>query len=151
MKRLLQIVLLVLITSGTVFGQPRKGGRNGGRIHAAKMAYITDRLQLTGKQAAEFVPVYNNYEKDLKTLRQSYFRKYKGRDIAQSDDTTARQFIDDNLDYQQDVIALKRKYNDSFLHVISSQQLAELHKSEREFKQMLQQRLKQRGGEKGRR
>ena len=56
----------------------------------------------------------------------------------------ARQFIEDDLDYQQQVITLKRKYNDSFLKVISAQQLADLYTAEREFRQLLMQQLKQR-------
>jgi hypothetical protein len=154
MKKLVQIVLLVVISTGSVFGQQQKGKGRGeakARIHAAKVAYITDRLQLSEKQMAEFMPVYNNYENELKGIRKSYFKKYKGMDVSQANDATAKQYIDDNLDYQQDVITLKRKYNDSFLHVITPQQLSELNKAEREFTQMLKQRLMQRRGEKGRR
>ncbi len=73
----------------------------------------------------------------------SFFKKYKGTNPADADDAVSRQFIDDNLDYQQQVIEIKRKYNDRFLKVISPQQLADLFKAEREFKQILMKRLEQ--------
>jgi hypothetical protein len=116
------------------------------RIHAAKMAYITDRLQLTSRQSGEFVPVYNDYEREVWETRQYYFKKYKGNNPGQMDDADSRRFIDDNLDYQQQVIEIKRKYNERFMKIVSPQQLGDLYTAEREFKQMLLKRLdKQRG------
>jgi hypothetical protein len=68
-----------------------------------------------------------------------------------ANEATSRQFIDDDLDYQQQVLDLKRRYNNRFLKIISPQQLAELYKAEREFLQMLQQKLKDRRGDRRRR
>ena len=70
-----------------------------------------------------------------------FFRKYKGADPSDVDDSTSRQLVDDNLDYQQKVIEIKRKYKDQFLKIISPRQLTELNAAEREFKQMLIKRL----------
>lgn len=124
--------------------QPDKKRERMERIHAAKMAYITDRLQLSAKQSGDFVPLYNEYETELRSIRQTYFKKYKGIDPGEADNATARQFVDDNLDYQQDVIGLKRKYNDRFMKVITAQQLTELYQAEREFRQILKRRLEER-------
>jgi hypothetical protein len=144
MKKVLQLILIALITVNITYAQPERGRERMARIHAAKMAYLTDRLQLTAKQSGDFVPLYNEYEAELKTIRKSYFKKYKGIDPAESDDATAREYIDDNLDYQQEVIGLKRKYNDRFMKVISAQQLTDLYKAEREFRQILKKRLEER-------
>ena len=143
MKKFLQALFIVLITTTTAWSQ---NGQGMARIHAAKMAYITDRLQLSTQQSSNFIPLYNDYEKEIKETRQSYFRKYRDTNPAETSDAESLQFIDDNLDYQQAVIEIKRKYNDRFLKIISPQQLTELYKAEREFKQLLLQRLKQRNG-----
>jgi len=144
MKKLLQVILITLATATAAYPQR---GQNLARIHAAKMAYITDRLHLSQKQATEFVPLYNEYEREVRDTRQSYLGRYKNTNPDAADDATSRQFIDDNLDYQQQVIVIKRKYNDRFLKILSPQQLSDLYVSEREFRQMLMQRLKeQRGG-----
>lgn len=149
MRTFWSTLLIILVTVAGSNAQPMSGGRSmrpeaRERIHAAKMVYITDRLHLTSAQSADFMPVYRDYETELRELRKSYFKKYKGMDPAEADAATSRQFIDDNLDYQQDVIVLKRKYNDRFLKVISAQQLVDLYKAEREFREMLQKRLKER-------
>jgi len=139
MKKTVLVILFAVMATGTVMAQGRKQPLE--RIHAAKMAYITDRLRLNGQQAASFVPVYKDYEQEVKTLRQSYFKKYKGTKAFDRDDATSRQYIDDDLNYQQQVIELKRRYNDQFLKFISAQQLSELYKAEREFKQKLLKKL----------
>jgi hypothetical protein len=126
-------------------------GRPVQRIHAAKIAYMTDRLQLTEEQAAKFVPVYKEYEKDLLATRSPYMKKYHLQKADDNSDLSSRQYVEDDLDYQQEVIELKRKYNDRFLKVISSVQLSQMYASEREFRQILMRRLRQREGRGGRR
>ncbi|MBC7554806.1 MAG: hypothetical protein H7257_12600 [Taibaiella sp.] len=138
------LLIICMATTGTGFAQPKMHPRAIERIHAAKSAYITDRLHLTVEQATSFIPVYNEYEKDIMQTRKSYLQKYKNMDMQGADDATSMQYIDDNLDYQQEVIAIKRKYKEPFLKVITPQQYTDLAKAEREFKQLLKQRLKER-------
>jgi hypothetical protein len=138
-----KVFLFLLILTVTATLSPAQQGRGTGRIHAAKVAYITDRLHLSTNQSMTFVPLYDNYERELRATRQSFFNKYRGGRREEQNDATSRQWIDDNLDYQQQVIELKRRYNDEFLKIISPRQLADLYKGEREFNEMLMQRLRQ--------
>jgi hypothetical protein len=133
------IAIITICFSLQSFSQPNRPGLT--RIHAAKMAYISDRIQLSPRQAGNFIPIYNDYEREIRDTRQYFFQKYRGTNPGDADDATSRQFIDDNLDYQQRVLDIRRKYNEQFLRVISPQQLAELNKAEREFKQMLIKKL----------
>ena len=153
MKHIFLVATTLLFATLSCFGQHGGGGGRGmERIHAAKMAYITDRLKLTTEQSSNFIPLYNEYEQEKKESRKKYLQKYKGIEPSEADDATSKQFIDDNLDYQQDVIGIKRKYNDQFLKIISPTQLADMYKAEREFKQLLMKRLEQKrngGGGRG--
>ena len=79
MKAILNFFITILISSVVVYGQPGPAGPPMKRIHAAKMAYITDRLHVTQEQSANFIPLYNEYEQELRSIRQSFFKKYKGR------------------------------------------------------------------------
>ncbi len=142
MKQLIKVLILVLLSATTAVAQLQR--RPMERIHAAKIDYITDRIRLTREQSNIFIPLYTDYEREVTETRQAFFRKYKGANSSNTDDATARQFIDDNLDYQQQIIELKRKYNDRFLKVISPRQLADLSIAEREFKQILMKRLDRR-------
>lgn len=133
----LVIACLLLCTSG--YAQKRRGER----VHALKVAFITDKTNLTSSQAEKFWPVYNSYEDDLRNVRQKYVRQYKSKTKAFSEED-ARRYVEDDLDYQADLINLKRRYKNEFLKVISAQQLADLYIAEREFRQMLIQKLRQR-------
>lgn len=129
-----------MMCSANAFAQ--RGGREGvARIHAAKMAFLSDKLHLTPAQYSNFAPVYNEYEQEIKATRQLYLGKYKNNRNNDPDNAASLKYIDDNLDYQQAVIDLKRKYNDHFLRTISPQQLAALYKAEREFRQLLEKKL----------
>lgn len=139
MKTLLKTFLIVLTAATTALAQPP--GQAMKRIHAAKIAYITDRIHLTPKQSADFIPLYNEYEKEVRSTRLQFLEKYKSNHVYDADDATCRKYVDDNLDYQQAIIDLKRKYNDRFLSIISPQQLANLYIAEREFRQILLKRL----------
>ncbi len=140
MKKLLQVLFVVLLTTSMSWAQPHD--RKMEQIHAAKMVYISDRLHLSIEQSQNFIPVYNEYEKELRGIRQDFKKKLNINNGERNDEASDRQYVDDNLDYQQQVIDLKRRYNDRFLKVISSTQLATLYQAEREFKHMLLQRLK---------
>lgn len=146
MKNIISSILLLLLAVTVSYG---KQGRGMERIHAAKMAYITDRLHLQADQSGRFVPVYNEYEQDLRIIRKQYLKKYGVKDMdkePRAGKLAARQKLEEDLDYQQQVIELKRRYNDRFLKVLSPAQLSDLYVAEKEFRQMLVQRLKQRGG-----
>lgn len=142
MKRFLVVFasVLFLLTSCLQAQELDRPGRE--RIHAAKMAYITDKLHLTSEQAGPFTAVYGEYEQEIRDLRKAYRQKFMAdKRNGNADDMTVRQYIDDNLDYQQGVLDIKKKYRERFLKVISPKQLLDLNEAEREFKKLLIQRL----------
>jgi hypothetical protein len=140
MKILLQSLFVLFFCSAAAFGRQNRPMQ---KVHAAKMAYMTDRLQLTEEQAVRFIPVYREYEKEFIQIRKPYREKYKLQ-RGNGDMATARQRLENDLDYQQEVIALKRTYNDRFIKVITPKQLEDLYIAEKEFRQKLVKQLKQR-------
>ena len=151
MKKFLIILGVFFLSVTGVFAQ-RGGGRGREKmekIHAAKMAYITDRLQLSDGQSGNFIPVYNEYEKEIREMRRFFMDRAGGPVHEDLNDSLVKQTIDDNLDYQEKVIAIKRKYNDRFLQCITPKQLKKLPEAEREFKKMLIHQMEMRGMERG--
>jgi hypothetical protein len=138
------LLLMVLLTALPLLVVAQGGQRRGGeRVHAAKVAYISDRIQLTPDQAARFWPIYNEYESERKMIRRKY--RIEGPNNRENlDEATAKQNLEDNLDLQQDELDLKRKYKDEFLKVISPGQLADLMRAEKEFRQLIMRKLRDR-------
>lgn len=149
MKKWIGVFLVAILATVPAIARQGAPAAAQQRIHAAKVAYITDRLKLSGEQSAAFVPVYNEFEQQAKQLRKKVLGKYKGMDLENTDEATSKKYLDDNLEYQQQMLDLKRNFNDRFQKVITAQQLTELNAAEREFRQLLQQRLKQRRQEGG--
>ena len=141
MKKLLITLIVFTFTIGITIAQPQR--RPLERIHAAKMAYLIDRLHISSDQSGAFIPLYNDCETEIRNTRKEFKQKYKGVFPDEADDTVSRQYIDDNLDYQEKVIQIKRKYTDRFLKIITPQQLADLPKADREFKQILMRQMEQ--------
>lgn len=135
-------ILLLCMNCTPTFAQI---GQRLERVHALKVSYITDNIHLTSEQSEQFWPVYNQFEKELRRLRFDYLKKYR-RESALGDRSIeeAQHFIDDNLDYQQEVLTLRKEYKDRFLKILSPQQLADLYIAERDFKKLLLQELQKR-------
>lgn len=143
MKRIIGILSILLVGFGlSAHAQPGRGQR-GERIHAIKVGYLTDRLHLTSEQSSAFWPVYNEYEAEIRSARQAFRQKYRNGAGTETD-AEAGQFIEDNLNFQEQAIGINRKYKDRMLKVISPQQLATLYEAERDFKKLLLQQLRER-------
>lgn len=142
MKNLLLLLAFVLSIT-TTYAQRDEAAK--ARIHAAKMAYITDRIRLTATQSGAFIPLYNEYEAEARAAKKPYKEKYS-KAHPDAKDFVIMQYVADDLDCQQQILLIKKKYHDRFLKILTEKQLSELNMSEREFKQILIKRLKERGG-----
>lgn len=139
MKKLAAFCAFLLLVN-TSYAQTSRGER----VKALRTAYITDKLHLTSQQAALFWPVFNEYSEEVQRMNHTFSEKYGNTDLITTDDATARAYIDDNIAKDEKHLALKRKYKNDFLKVISPQQLAQLFNVDREFNRMLVDQLKQR-------
>jgi len=152
MRHLLHICLLLVLCTGICGAQPDHMEHRFERIHAIKVAYITDALKLKPDESARFWPIYNRYEDEKRDLRKNFFKKYaKDGSHLSHDDGQAMRYVEDDLDYQEQELNLRRRYKDQLLKVLTPDQLAGLYRAEREFKLMLLQQLSNHhGGMRGR-
>ena len=139
MKRILG--LLFLLTIG--FHTYAQDSQQSGRIRALRVSYLTNKLNLNANQSAQFWPIYNRYSDERRELRAAYKKNYKGTQGRNMDKVEAYQYVENNIEYQEKELALKKKYKDELLRVISPQQLATLYQAERDFKAILIKRLQE--------
>lgn len=139
MKKGLVIIVIFLISIVGASAQMRENERDRKfeRIHAAKMAYLVDRLQLTERQSAQFTPVYDEMMAEVRAVRKDFNDKHSGDHEYPADDSVSRQYIDDDLDYQEKILGIRRKYKERFLKYINATQLAKLPEAERDFNRMI--------------
>lgn len=123
MKRILLFVLL-LTTTGSLLAQQDRDDK----IRALKIAFLTERLQLTSNEAQKFWPVYNKYEAEVEKIR----RERRQGSV---------------LDNEEKLLAVRKKYNSSFEKVLGKEKTNTLFKAEQDFREVLIKRLRSsRGG-----
>jgi hypothetical protein len=114
------------------------------KIESAKIALITERLELTPEQAEKFWPLYREYAERRKELRRE-FAAARG-DVRREDLTEeeSKKLIEKGLQLKEKQLALDRNYADRFNAIITNRQLLQLRKAEDDFRQMLLERLEKR-------
>ena len=136
MKKILLLLLLPILA----FAQKNKDERRE-NIRNAKVGMITNRLNLTTEQAPKFWVMYNDYEREIRDIRQKIKKITEdASSLAASDEKIAKN-INQILDLRQEEVNLEREYLDKLKKVISIRQYAELKRTERAFNQLLISRL----------
>lgn len=118
---------------------------NQEKIHAMKIGMITENLQLSSEQAEKFWPVYHAYESERVTVIRQ-MRKLQKQishgEIPQNEIVQAEERIMRLKEQESEIV---KSYRPKFLKVISQDQYASLLKTERQFHDILMQRIKTRG------
>src|SRR5690606_9246231 len=83
-KQFYLIALMLLLAATTTVAQESRAERFE-RIEAAKIAFITNELNLTPAEAQDFFPVYNQYYEEISKLRQERRSVRRLRNNTQSE------------------------------------------------------------------
>lgn len=108
------------------------------RVRAQRVAFITERINLTPREAETFWPLYNEYERKERQIRQRYRPMQR---LEYLSDQEARELMVGRLDMEQELLDLKRSYYLRLADIISPRKLAGFARADREFKRMLLKQL----------
>ncbi len=111
------------------------------RVEAQKIAFFTNKLDLTPEEAQVFWPVYNEYAKAKKQLKNESVRHLE---MDELDDAQANEFIKKYLDNKQRSITLDTEYIEKFKKVLPSKKVLQLIVLERKFKEEVLKDLQKR-------
>ena len=114
-------------------------------IKAQKVAYLTQKMDLTPEESQKFWPVYNQYDKELEALRKERREAHKAmKDKTDMSEAEASKAIDDELAAQQKELDLRKKYATEFKKNVGAQKTMKLFRAERDFNRELLGRLRDR-------
>lgn len=136
-------LLISLFSIQTVNAQQRSEEEMQ-KIKDAKVAIITNRLNLTSEQSIGFWPVYNEYSQKRRDIHRAQRKIISEKKAEGKTDEQLLNNLTEVQDLKQKELDLEKEYQNRFLKVISANQVIELYKAERTFNDMLIQRLKQR-------
>ena len=137
MKRLL--LLITICACLNAFGQSPEALK---KIEAAKIALITERLELTPKQAEKFWPIYREFGKKRKEIRRDFDVARKTFNPNEASEEENKKMLEMANKVKDQQLKLEREYSDRILKVITSRQLNNLRKAESDFKEMLLRRIR---------
>jgi hypothetical protein len=108
------------------------------KLEAARNRYISQQLSLTDEEARKFWPVYNRYQEELTAIR---ILKRLNNSSANANGTEQ---VDKDLQYDTQMINIRKHYRDEFMKILPPAKLSELYKSEQEFTTELIKQLSER-------
>ena len=125
------ILILMIFLGATVVSVAQDddgdGAKNGGRIEALKIAYLTKKLNLSTEEAQKFWPIYNKYADEVKKTR-----------------IEARQNKETEIKIEEKILNIRKKYNDEFVKALSTEKTNTLFRAEKEFGAYIQKELMER-------
>ena len=114
------------------------------KIQAARVAYITDQLQLTPQEAERFWPIYREFAERRKALRQQLKEAKQNPSPDQNQEKNSQAALDAQFKIKQQELDLEKDYSGRLLKVISAQKLRTLPDAERRFRQMILDQIQRR-------
>ena len=130
MKHLILILIFSVSSFSIVNAQNDNREQKTEKVQALKIAFITQKLELTSDEAQRFWPVYNRYETEIRQVM------------------TENKLSGDAIDNEEKILNVKKRFKSEFIKVIGQPKTNTLFNSEREFRGVLMRQLKNKQGHK---
>ena len=139
--KIFTFIMLPLLMAHSALAQDEDALR---KVESARIALITERLELTPEQAEKFWPLYREYVAKRQEIRREYMdarRSVNGEKLTEEE---SKQLLTKGHELKEKQLALEKTYSDRFTNVITTRQILQLRKAEEDFRQMLLDRLERR-------
>ncbi len=144
MKRLFILALFsIIFFAGTTASAQTSQDDRRENIESAKVAFMTDKMDLSPEQSQKFWPIYNEYETKRRELTKSYRGGYR-QNVDELSEQEAKARIERMFDVREQELQLEREYAAKFQRVISNRQLIKFYRAERDFTKLLIKKLEAR-------
>lgn len=137
MKKLFLITLIIFLGIGSqAFAQRPPIDQE--KLEAARIAFITSRIDLKPEQAEKFWPIYNKYNDARETTMRQI--SHLGRDSESISEEEAKSRIQRRFQLQSDLLKEEQTFVTEVSRVLSSKQILMLNNVARDFNRHLYQR-----------
>lgn len=134
MKKHIIFFLFLVATCAATFAQERDRKKMREDIQKFKVDYIAQELKLTDKEKADFTPLYNEYDSEIRKSGEEAFRferQLKKKKDATDDDY--RKLSELQKKSRDDFNKITKKYDEKFEKILSAKQIYTMHKAEEKF------------------
>jgi len=126
----IKLTLIALLTFGFSAGFSQSEEKIAKR--KAKIATIlVKRLELTEEEQKNFLPIYEQYVVERKTLRKNFrIVDKKGKKLSESSDEDIEKIILNSFEFKQKQLDIKKTYHLKFKQVLPIKKIAKLYRFE---------------------
>ncbi|MDP5230243.1 MAG: hypothetical protein NWQ38_07610 [Cellulophaga sp.] len=137
MNKLKTILVLTIMLSSVLFYGQRNVDKE--QIKTLKIAFLTEKLNLSTKEAQSFWPIYNSYEESKDKLRDKGYNEIRSKikDADQLSENQAAELIKKVIQHENEENKIFEDFSSKVTKVISSKKMLILLRSEDEFKRQL--------------
>ena len=139
-------ITLTLLFIAIVMNAFSQGKEKRQRIKSLKIAFITEKLELTETEAQKFWPIYNAHESNNHALRQQSRQNRKNADLESMSEADARSMIDKMLVLEQKKLELRKQFTIDLMTVIPAKKVILLKISEDDFNKRMFNEMRKRKG-----
>jgi len=132
MKNAFIYLLISLFSLPLVAQQEEKSSYDKEKLESAKVAFITQRLDLTPDQAEKFWPLYNQHSKSKRSLMRELNEVQKSGE-EQMSDQEAVETIKRRFDIEQKILDLDKAFLNYIIKVITPRQAFKLDEVNKDF------------------
>ncbi|GGH18791.1 MULTISPECIES: hypothetical protein [Pedobacter] len=141
MKNLLFIALIFLLPTALFAQRPK-----GEEIESLKIAFFTQKLDLSPEEAKIFWPIYNDMQAEQNALRKERFQKMisfrKVDEIDNLTDAQVQSLITSEFDFKQRDLNLDKKYYNKLKSSLPIKVVGKFYRAQEGFKRELLNRYK---------
>jgi len=144
-KIVLLVAFFALVTN--IYGQRRPDEE---KIKTLKVAFFTEKLDLSSSEAEAFWPVYNSHESKMNSYRKTERSEFRGKlkNLDAMSDKEAEILLEKYMDLKSKKHKERQSFVEEMKDLISPKKIVLLLKTEEDFKRQLlkQYRQKRSGG-----
>lgn len=149
MKKIIPIIymLCLLAPAGLLAqGRPPISPEAREEVESMKIAFFTNKLQLTPDEAKTFWPAYNQFSNEIFELREAQRKRLKaGKEgLGDMSNQELEKMADAEIAFRQQEVDLLRKYHTQFKQILPMKKVILLYRAEEDFKRELIGRLRDR-------
>ncbi|NAY90594.1 hypothetical protein GTQ34_01570 [Muricauda sp. JGD-17] len=139
-----KVCFLFVFLAGFFWSQAQGPVRE--RIKTLKVAFITERVGLTSKEAQQFWPIYNEHEEQLEAIRRKERAEFGSRASSPEalSDSEASDLLDELLTLETEKHGTNQNFIARIRKVIPPRKVLLLIKAEEDFKKRLLQQFRKR-------
>ncbi len=147
-KKLIATLMIITICPTILLAQPKgKGKPSKDKVKAMKVAYITEKLDLSTKEAQQFWPIYNEFDGKMEATHKELRKMHRQeKSIDDMTDSEVDKMLNKHTELRQKEFIIEKEYHQKFKKVLPIKKIAKLYRAEHDFKRDLLKKIKNHQG-----